>query len=70
MTVLSSLLLLLLMTEAAMEARVGYNEMYVVTYFNELTSKLFIPPHRHMVRYIVLCIAFQQNWWFARSYSM
>ncbi len=69
-TVLSSLLLLLLMIEAAMEVRVGYNELCVVTCFNELTSMLFITPHGHMVGYIVLCIALQQNWWFAHSYSM
>jgi hypothetical protein len=69
-TVLSSLLLLSLMIEAAMEVRVGYNELYVVTRLNELTSILFIAPHCHMVGYIVLCIALRQNWWFAHSYSM
>ncbi len=54
MTVLSSLLSLSLMIEAAMEVRVGYDELYVVTCFNELTSMLFITPHHHMVGYIVL----------------
>ena len=61
-TVLSSLLLLSLMIEAAMEVRVGYNELSVVTRFNELTSMLFIAPHCHMVGYIVLCITLWQNW--------
>ena len=70
MTVLSSLLSLSLMIEAAMEVRVGYDELSVVTRFNELTSTLFSAPHRHMVGYIVLCIALWQNWWFAHSYSM
>ncbi len=70
MTVLSSLLSLSLMIKAAMEGRVEYNELYVVTHFNELMSMLFIAPHRHMVGYIVLCIALWQNWWFAHSYSM
>jgi hypothetical protein len=60
-TVLSLLLLLSLMIEAAMEVRVGYNELYVVTRFNELMSMLFIAPHRHMAGYIVLCIALLQN---------
>jgi hypothetical protein len=57
MTVLSLLLLLSLMIKVAMEVRVGYNELSLVTRFNELTSTLFIAPHCHMVGYIVLCIA-------------
>ncbi len=58
MTVLSLLLLLSLMIKAAMEVRVGYNELPVVTRFNELTSTLFIAPHRHMVGYIVCALPY------------
>ncbi len=48
-TVLSLLLLLLLVIEVVMRVRVGYNELYEVTRFNELMSTLFIAPHCQMV---------------------
>ena len=68
-TVLSLSLLLSLIVKVAMEFRVGYDKLYVVTCFNEVTIMSFIAPHRHTVGYIALCTLWQ-NWWFAHSYSM